>query len=133
MEKKEKAIELAAAGMELKKLVTETLPRIREEVLHRTTTKDKHRDGFVHGSPVQSLYLGEISYTSFTGSYGDSSVYSDLSIDSSVVRPYVMDYLNSHKDEIMLGVAELILEDARQMRDEAVKKYQDAIDKLKSI
>lgn len=133
MEKKEKAIELAAAGMELKKLVTETLPRIREEVLHRTTTKDKHRDGFDYGRPVQSLYLGEISYASFTGTYGDSSVYSDLSIDSSVVRPYVMDYLNSHKDEIMLGVAELILEDARQMRDEAVKKYQDAIDKLKSI
>lgn len=117
---------LVENGRELKEFIEHKLPRLREEVKKSKYGIDKHRDGFSTGAEIQSLNIKEFCYSSFSGSYGDSSTYSDISgLDMIMLRDYFIKYLNIHKDEIMLGVAELMITEAKNNRTIALKELDD--------
>ena len=80
---------LVENGRELKEFIEHKLPRLREEVKKSKYGIDKHRDGFSTGAEIQSLNIREFCYSSFSGSYGDSSTYSDISgLDMIMLRDY---------------------------------------------
>lgn len=117
---------LVENGRELKEFIEHKLPQLREEVKKSKYGIDKHRDGFSTGAEIQSLNIKEFCYSSFSGSYGDSSTYSDISgLDMIMLRDYFIKYLNIHKDEIMLGVAELMTTEAKNNRTIALKELDD--------
>ena len=117
---------LAENGRELKEFIEHKLPQLREEVKKSKYGIDKHRDGFSTGTKIQSLNIKEFCYSSFSGSYGDSSTYSDISgLDMIMLQDYFIKYLNIHKDEIMLGVAELMITEAKNNRTIALKELDD--------
>ena len=68
---------LAGESIRLKKFINVKLPQIIDDYKNRRNKIDKHRDGFNEGNAIQSFYI-RLSYQSFTGTYGDSSVYSDF-------------------------------------------------------
>jgi hypothetical protein len=117
---------LVENGRELKEFIEHKLPQLREEVEKSKYGIDKHRDGFSTGAKIQSLNIEEFCYSSFSGSYGDSSTYSDISgLNMIMLRDYFIKYLNIHKDEIMLGVAELMITEAKNNRTIALKELDD--------
>lgn len=118
---------LAEEGRRLKEFIEHRLPQLREEVRNpKNYGIDKHSDGFFAETRAQSLNIKELCYSSFSGSYGDSSTYSDISgLNMNMLRPYFIKYLNIHKDEIMLGVAELMITEAKNNKTAALKELED--------
>lgn len=125
----EDIIKLAENGKNLKKFVSETLPEIRKAIYDKNDSTDKHIDGFcTNEDPCQSLVL-RLCYKSFTGSFGDSSVYSDIaSFDMNLWKVYLLKYLNAHKDAILLEMADMMVSDAKEQRDVAI----DEIESMKA-
>lgn len=114
---------LVENGKELKEFIEHKLPQLREEAKKSNYGIDKHHDGFSTGAKIQSLNIEEFCYSSFSGSYGDSSTYSDISgLNMNMLRDYFIKYLNIHKDEIMLGVAELMITEAKNNRTIALQE-----------
>lgn len=111
----------------LKEFIEHKLPRLREEA--KSPNKygiDKHSDGFYKSTKCQSVNINELCYSSFSGSFGDSNTYSDIAdLDTKILSEYFIKYLNIHKDEIMLEVANLIMEDAKKLKDIAIKEIDD--------
>lgn len=127
-EKTEETLNLARNGKGLRKFVSEELPEIREAV--RTSGMgsgklDKHEDGFfINEDPCQSLVL-RLCYKSFTGTYGDSSTYSDIaSFDMNLWKVYLLKYLNAHKDAILLEMANMMLSDAKEQKEIAIDELE---------
>jgi hypothetical protein len=110
-------------GKELKEFIEHKLPQLREEVKKSNYGIDKHHDGFSTGAKIQSLNIEELCYSSFTKNCRDSVTYSDISgLDMNMLRDYFIKYLNIHKDEIMLGVAELMITEAKNNRTIALQE-----------
>lgn len=120
---------LAGESIRLKKFINVKLPQIIDDYKNRRNKIDKHRDGFNEGNAIQSFYI-RLSYQSFTGTYGDSSVYSDFFPNNEVMSKYFLVYLNRHTKEIFNEMAEMMLEDARSKRAEALKELDDAKQEL---
>lgn len=120
---------LAGESIRLKKFINVKLPQIIDDYKNRRNKIDKHRDGFNEGDAIQSFYIC-LSYQSFTGTYGDSSVYSDFIPNNEVMSKYFLVYLNRHTKEIFNEMAEMMLEDARSKRAEALKELDDAKQEL---
>jgi hypothetical protein len=120
---------LAGESIRLKKFINVKLPQIIDDYKNRRNKIDKHRDGFNEGDAIQSFYI-RLSYQSFTGTYGDSSVYSDFIPNNEVMSKYFLVYLNRHTKEIFNEMAEMMLEDARSKRAEALKELDDAKQEL---
>lgn len=134
LEKTEKILNLARNGKGLRKFVSETLPGIRKAMRDGSDRRDKHVDGFyINEEPCQSLVL-RLCYKSFTGSYGDSSVYSDIaSFDMSLWKVYLLKYLNAHKDAILLEMADMMVSDAKEQRDVAIDEIESTKASLKIL
>lgn len=134
LEKTEKILSLARNGKGLRKFVSETLPEIRKAIRDRSDRRDKHEDGFfVNEDPCQSLVL-RLCYKSFTGSFGDSSVYSDIaSFDMNLWKAYLLRYLNAHKDAILLEMADMMVADAKEQRDVAIDEIESMKASLKIL
>ena len=113
---------LARESIRLKQFINVKLPQIIDDYKNRRNKIDKHRDGFEKGDAIQSFNI-RLSYQSFTGTYGDSSVYSDLS-------KYFLGYLNKHTNEIFNEMADMMLKDALSKREEALKELDDAKQEL---
>lgn len=120
---------LQGESIRLKKFINVKLPQIIDDYKNRRNKIDKHRDGFNEGDAIQSFYI-RLSYQSFTGTYGDSSVYSDFIPNNEVMSKYFLVYLNRHTKEIFNEMAEMMLEDARSKRAEALKELDDAKQEL---
>lgn len=127
-EKTDEIFNLARNGKGLRKFVLEKLPEIRETV--RTPGMgsgklDKHEDGFfINEEPCQSLVF-RLCYKSFTGSFGDSSVYSDIGkFDMNLWKQYLVKYLNAHKDAILLEMADMMLSDAKKQKEIAIDELE---------
>lgn len=129
LENTDRILNLARNGKRLRKFVTEKLPRIREELYDRNSKTDKHDDGFSKNeSPCQSMTLN-LCYKSFTGSFGSSSTYSDIAdMDTGLMAAYLVKWLNAHKDEVWLEIADMMIADAKKQRDVAV----DEIESMKA-
>lgn len=130
LEKTEAILRLARNGRRLRKFVVVELAKIRKAVSGRDKSSwDKHEDGFyLNEEVVQSLNL-KLCYKSFSGSFGCSDVYSDIAdIDKDLMKKYLVKWLNNHKDEILLEMADMMVADAKKQRDVAI----DEIDSMKA-
>lgn len=120
--KLEELEKMMTTGKGLKKFITEQLPTIREEV--RSCKKcgiDKHNDGFYTSESCQSMVIRELCYSSFSGSFGNSCTYSDIAhLNLNLIQECFVEYLNIHKDEIMLGVADLMIDKAKSEKENAI-------------
>lgn len=118
---------LITTGRKLKKFIKETLPKIREEYQsHSRSGIDKHTDGFSKREETQSMNIRNLCYSSFSGSYGSGSTYSDIAnMDTDLMQEYFIKYLNRHKDEIMEGVADLMINDAKSSQEDAIKEIDE--------
>ena len=134
LEKTEKILNLARNGKGLRKFVSETLPEIRKAMRDGSDRRDKHDDGFsINEDPCQSLVL-RLCYKSFTGSFGDSSTYSDIaSFDMNLWKVYLLKYLNAHKDVILLEMADMMVSDAKEQRDVAIDEIESMKASLKIL
>lgn len=134
LEKTERILILARNGKGLRKFVSETLPEIRKAIYDRSDSRDKHEDGFcVNGDPCQSLVF-RLCYKSFTGHYGDRSVYSDIGkFDMDLWKQYLVKYLNAHKDAILLEMADMMVSDAKEQRDVAIDEIESMKASLKIL
>lgn len=120
---------LAKESIRLKQFINVKLPQIIDDYKNRRKKIDKHRDGFEKGDAIQSFNI-RLSYQSFTGTYGDSSVYSDFVPDNEIVSKYFLAYLNKHTNEIFNEMADMMLKDALSKREEALKELDDAKQEL---
>lgn len=129
LEKTNEILNLARNGRRLKRFVTEKLPKIRKSLRDDSSKIDKHDDGFCSNEePCQSLSF-RLCYKSFTGSFGSSDVYSDIAgIDKKLMEKYLVRLLNDHKDEILIAMADMMVDDAKEQRDIAV----DEIESMKA-
>ena len=95
---------------------------------------DKHTDGFGRRESIQSMNISNLCYSSFSGSYGSGDTYSDIAnMDTDLMQEYFIKYLNRHKDEIMEGVADLMINDAKSNQENAIKEideYKNSLLKL---
>ena len=65
-------------------------------------------------------------YSSFSCSYGRGDTYSDIgNMDTDLMQEYFIKYLNRHKDEIMEGVADLMINDAKSGQEDAIKEIDE--------
>ncbi len=117
---------MAETAKGLKEFIEHKLPRLREEASSPNNYGiDKHSDGFYKSTKCQSVNI-ELCYASFSGSFGSSNTYSDIAdLDTKILGEYIIKYLNIHKDEIMLEVANLIIEEVKKNRDVAIKELDD--------
>lgn len=118
---------LITTGRKLKKFIKETLPKIREEYQsHSRSGIDKHTDGFSKREETQSMNIRNLCYSSFSGSYGNGNSYSDIAnMDTDLMQEYFIKYLNKHKDEIMEGVADLMINDAKSSQEDVIKEIDE--------
>ena len=126
LEKTDAILSLARNGRRLKKFVTETLPNIRKAVESRDKSGwNKHEDGFsLNEDAVQSLNV-RLCYKSFSGSFGCSDTYSDIAdLDKGLMKEYLVKWLNTHKDEILLGMADMMVSDAQKQREVALDEIE---------
>lgn len=118
---------LITTGRKLKKFIKETLPKIREEFQsHSNSEIDKHTDGFDRKESIQSMNINNLCYSSFSGNYGNGNTFSDIAnMDTNLMQKYFIKYLNKHKDEIMEGVADLMINDAKSNQEDAIKEIDE--------
>jgi len=120
-------IHLSMEAHRLSDFINKKLPSIKKTYEEHRNGIDKHRDGFEEdGDAIQSFNI-RLSYKSFTGTYGNSSVYSDFIPDNSIMRKYFLGYLNKHTEEIFNEMAAAMLKDAKSMKLGALNE----IDKIK--
>lgn len=118
----DKIKDLTSQSSQLRRFVNEELPEIRRKYEDKSSSIDKHSDGFCQGDAIQSFCIS-LSYQSFSGTHGDSSVYSDFRpIDNNLMREYFLKYLNSHTKEIFNEMSEMMMTDAKEMRDMAISE-----------
>lgn len=123
-------------GKGLQTFVNERLPFVRSDEARRSSSRiDKHEDGFFYNEdPCQSMNIRSLCYKSFTGTYGSSSTYSDLSsFDTDLLKTYFLKYLNKHKDNILREMGEMMIADAKKIKAQAldeIEKLQKNINKI---
>ena len=80
------------------------------------------------------MNISNLCYSSFSGSCGSGDTYSDIAnMDTDLMKEYFIRYLNGHKDEIMEGVADLMINDAKSNQENAIKEideYKNSLLKL---
>lgn len=108
------------------------LPGIRKQYADPHNSLDKHYDGFIEGDAIQSWDMN-VCYRSFSGYNGVSSTYSDFHPDKKIMTEYFLKYLNKHTEEIFNEIAQMMLEDARKMKADAIKELEGMKAELESL
>ena len=135
-EKAKEVISLFETSKKLNTFITTELPKLRKEFelpIHGPSDVDKHVDGFSERNPeLQSVNM-KLAYYSFSGIYGDSSVYSDINFDTEIAKIYFIKWLNKNADKIWLEVAELIKQDALKQQKAIQKELGDYKTKIENL
>jgi hypothetical protein len=108
------------------------LPDIKKQYADPHNSLDKHYDGFIEGDAIQSWNM-RVCYRSFSGYNGVSSTYSDFHPDRKIITEYFLKYLNNHTEEIFNEIAQMMLEDARKMKADAIKESEEMKAELESL
>ena len=108
------------------------LPNIKKQHANPHNSLDKHYDGFIEGDAVQSWDM-RVCYRSFSGYNGVSSTYSDFHPNKKIMTEYFLKYLNKHTEEIFDEIAQMMLEDARKMKTDAIKELEGMKEKLEAL
>lgn len=130
MKDTESLLALFKNGKGLLNFVNEKLPYLRNSELRESNSQiDKHEDGFYYNEdPCQSMNIRQLCFRSFSGSYGSSSVYSDISgLDTDFMKKYFLKYLNKHKDDILREMGDMMISDAKEIKSQAILE----IDKIR--
>lgn len=97
----------------------------------------KHYDkvgwGFCEDTRFNACSPVNISFASYKGVYGDSGCSTQLSLDTEVFSNHLVKYLNDHKEEIMLAIADSIELQAKGLKSEAEKELNEQLEKLKEL
>lgn len=126
MKKVEELKELNDCSKKINHFINQKLPKIRRDFEDKNNTTDKHSDGWsINGDKIQSVNI-DLTYSSFTGSHGNSSTYSDLNFNTSLFKTYFIKYLNKHTSEIFNEIAKMMDNDSKAM-------YEDALAEIESI
>lgn len=123
MKDTESLLSLFQNGKVLLNFVNERLPFLRSPESKRSSSQiDKHEDGFYYNEdPCQSMNIRQLCFKSFSGSFGSSSVYSDISgLDTNLMKTYFLKYLNKHKDDILREMGDMMLSDAKDIKAQAL-------------
>lgn len=130
----EDILSLFKNGKAIKEHISKQLPRIYQQLEDVRCKTDKHNDGFYLEDAVQSFNIPRLCYKSFTGSYGNSSVYSDLTgLDSDLFQKYFLKYLNKHKSEILISIGDMMIKDAEIKKQSAIAELKDLINEVENI
>lgn len=123
---------LANESKRLRSFINDKLPKLRERCKDRKDGLDKHRDGFELDEAIQSFNI-KLSYQSFSGNYGSSSVYSDFCPNNEIMGKYFLKYLNKHTSEIFNEMADMMIADAKVRQDEAIEELNSLKTKMEKI
>ena len=94
---------------------------------------DKHREGFVkHPSEYGSIKLEIGGFESFSGSYGSSDVFADIT-GSDYISKCMTQAINELTDTILQKTIRIMKEDLIKSRDEAVNEYDRFILRCKKM
>lgn len=98
-------------------------------------TYDKVRVGFVEGGSDGWYDDCEtiIHFAAWCGTYGSSSTYKQIDLDGDVFKKHFMKYLNNNKQAIMMGMAESIENEARELKSKAEDELNGELAKLKEL
>lgn len=91
---------------------------------------DKHIEGFVtNPSPYGGIRLKIGGFESFSGSFGSSSVYSDINGDSFESQ-CMTEAINNLRDDILVETLEIMKKKAAEIKEDALKEYEFLINDL---
>lgn len=80
------------------------------------------------------MNINNLSYSSFSGYYGCGDTHSDISyLNHKLMKKYFLKYLNIHKDEIMIGVANLMINEVIDNKEYAFKELEETKNDLINI
>lgn len=130
MKDTESLLALFQNGKGLLNFVNEKLPYLRNRELRESNSQiDKHEDGFYYNEdPCQSMNIRQLCFKSFSGSFGSSSVYSDIAgLNMDLMKTYFLKYLNKHKDDILREIGDMMISDAKEIKAQALSE----IDKIR--
>jgi hypothetical protein len=74
-----------------------------------------------------------LHFSSWAGTYGDSSVYKQIDLDGDIFRKHFMAYLNNNKESIMLAVADSIEKEAKTLVDKASSELNKQLESIKEL
>ena len=94
---------------------------------------DKFKKGFNEDSRFQS-FSANVYFSAYTGTYGDSSVYNFLRLDSGeAVGKALIAYLDQNEEAVLKGMAEILEKNAKSLIDEAKNEVAQASAKIAEI
>lgn len=111
----EKIEALVHNGVELKRLMYDIINVFR--------LKEEHKDGFSN-TDVRSGIKTNIQYYAIC----DKGLFlADelMGLDKQLISEYITKYMNKHKDEIMIEVADMMIEDARRNKENAIEELEN--------
>ena len=96
---------------------------------------DNTRYGFVAGGSDGWYKDCEINihFAAWAGTYGDSSTYKEIDLDGEIFKKHFLQYLNLHKQDIMMSIANQIEQEAKSLKLEAeaeIKEHQAILNEL---
>lgn len=94
---------------------------------------DKVRVGFSEGSSDGWCTPVTLHFLAWCGTYGDSSTYKQINTDHEIFNKFFIKYLNNHKKDIMMGVADLIYKEASTLKEKAQKELESKLELVKSL
>lgn len=124
--------DLKTESIRITKFFNEKLPEIQKQYFNPREELDKHYDGFIEGDAIQSWDM-KVCYRSFSGHRGSSSTYSDFCPNEKIMTEYFLKYLNKHTNEIFHEIAQMMLEDAKKLKDEAINELDLMKSELESL
>ena len=101
------------------------------------STDPRHYDktgwGFNEDSRFNACKPASVAFSSYMGTYGYSGCSSQCSMDDKLFQEYLVKYLNQNKESVMLGIAKLLEEQAKSLKDKAEAELTAQMDKLKEL
>lgn len=136
MKDTDKLLVLFQNGKGLLNFVNEKLPFLRSPKSRDASSQiDKHNDGFFYNEDAcQSMNIRQLCFKSFSGSFGSSSVYSDIAgLDMDLMKTYFLKYLNKHKDNILREMGEMMINDAKEIKSQALQEIDNVRRNIEKI
>lgn len=120
---------LKSEANRIKMLFLESIPAWTADPKHY----DKVGFGFNLDDRFQAATSINVYFSSKCGIYGNSSCYSVLHLDDTIWKNHFIKYLNKNKTEIMLAIADQMLEEAKSHKTKAMEELETNIKKLQDL
>lgn len=116
---------------EIRRLFLQKIPLWKSDPGHYDKTKwgfeEGDHDGWYKGQAIT------IHFGSWAGTYGDSSTYKQIDLDGDIFRKHLLKYLNTHKEQIMMAVADSIEQEAVSLKTDAEMELNTQLSKLQEL